>query len=585
MARSLVTATRRLRSRASGTADQGGFTVVEVIVAIALVTIVMTSLAEFFVTSSKVIDNQSQRQTASQLATDALEAARAQAVNGVTTQRGSGASQVAWNGATADGSPYPGVAAYLTNVSMAYDVSAPAGSGANAPLSTNGRQVTINGTTFTQTWFFGTCYARPSDGSCASSRSVSYPTQYMQVVVDVTWPGKQCRSVCSYVTATRFSTSPDPLFDSGQSATKPTIVNPGNQISDAGSPIAALALSSTGGTAPLTWSAVGLPDGLILDTSTSPVTITGTPSSAGTAQVTLTLADAFGFTSTAKLTWTVAPKLTLTNPGNQSSKLADTVTLSITATGGTGAPVYAATGLPAGLSINKSTGAISGTPTTATPTGKPAQVTVSVTDAANGTDSVSFTWTVTGNPLRITSPPATRSDAVGSNVSLTAKATGGTGKYTWVATGLPQGLSINSSSGAITGTISNGYRYVTTLTVTDAKGNTASTTVIWTATGDLTVAGVIEQSSKINSSVVIAPLSVSGGRTGSGFFYYYDYSFSAPVLPPGLKIDSSTGAITGTPTQAGTFTITVTVNNTYHSFFNTSIVDNATAMFVWTVTK
>ncbi|WP_345701815.1 M4 family metallopeptidase [Kitasatospora terrestris] len=84
---------------------------------------------------------------------------------------------------------------------------------------------------------------------------------------------------------------------------------------------------------------------------------------------------------------------TVTNPGNQSTTVNSAVNLQISASGGTGALTYSATGLPAGLSINSSTGKITGTPT-ATGT---SNVTVTATDTASKSGTASFTWTV--NPV------------------------------------------------------------------------------------------------------------------------------------------------------------------------------------------
>ncbi|MER5638536.1 M4 family metallopeptidase [Kitasatospora sp. NPDC002227] len=81
---------------------------------------------------------------------------------------------------------------------------------------------------------------------------------------------------------------------------------------------------------------------------------------------------------------------TVTNPGNQTTQVNTAVNLAIKASGGTGALTYSATGLPAGLSINSSTGVISGTVTTA----GTSNVTVTAKDTANKTGSTSFTWTV-----------------------------------------------------------------------------------------------------------------------------------------------------------------------------------------------
>ncbi|GAA2831802.1 M4 family metallopeptidase [Kitasatospora paracochleata] len=80
----------------------------------------------------------------------------------------------------------------------------------------------------------------------------------------------------------------------------------------------------------------------------------------------------------------------VTNPGNQTTKVNTAASLQIKASGGTGALTYSATGLPAGLSINASTGLISGTPTAV----GTSSVTVTAKDTANKTGSTSFTWTV-----------------------------------------------------------------------------------------------------------------------------------------------------------------------------------------------
>ncbi|MET8628628.1 M4 family metallopeptidase [Kitasatospora sp. NPDC004669] len=84
--------------------------------------------------------------------------------------------------------------------------------------------------------------------------------------------------------------------------------------------------------------------------------------------------------------------VTVTNPGSQSTAVGGSVNLQIKASGGTAPLSYSATGLPAGLSINSSTGVISGTASTA----GGFNVTVTATDSAGKTGSTSFAWTVSG---------------------------------------------------------------------------------------------------------------------------------------------------------------------------------------------
>lgn len=80
--------------------------------------------------------------------------------------------------------------------------------------------------------------------------------------------------------------------------------------------------------------------------------------------------------------------VTVTNPGTQSTLKPDTVALQMQATGGSGSYTWSATGLPPGLSINPSTGRISGTVTTI------GSYNVTVTAVGGGEGSTTFTWSV-----------------------------------------------------------------------------------------------------------------------------------------------------------------------------------------------
>ncbi|MFC7304662.1 putative Ig domain-containing protein [Streptomyces monticola] len=150
--------------------------------------------------------------------------------------------------------------------------------------------------------------------------------------------------------------------------------------------------SAEGGTAPYTWSATGLPAGLSIDKSTG--TVVGSTSTAGTSKVTLTATDSAGKSGSTTFTWTVGDTgggaLSLQNPGSQTVYIGKPVALSLTASGGTGSRTFSATGLPAGLSLDKATGRISGTPTTwGTKNSR-----ITVTDGTGKSASTDVTWFV-----------------------------------------------------------------------------------------------------------------------------------------------------------------------------------------------
>ena len=161
--------------------------------------------------------------------------------------------------------------------------------------------------------------------------------------------------------------------------------------------------------------------------------------------------------------------VTVTNPGNQTGTVGTAVSLQIHATDSASGQTltYSATGLPAGLSINSSSGLISGTPTTA----GTSSVTVTAKDTTNASGSASFTWTVNpagGNTVTVTNP-GNQTGTVGTAVSLQIHATDSASgqTLTYSATGLPAGLSINSSTGLISGTPTTAGTSSVTVTAKD----------------------------------------------------------------------------------------------------------------------
>jgi hypothetical protein len=169
--------------------------------------------------------------------------------------------------------------------------------------------------------------------------------------------------------------------------------------------------------------------------------------------------------------------------------------------------------------------------------------------------NVTGTATLTVTGLQVLPPPT--GAVVNKPYSATLVVKPGTSPYSFAVTSgsLPPGLSLNSSTGAITGTPTTLGSYPFTVTVTDAQFQTASVATVINVVNPLQ----ITTASPLPGGTAGTPYSTTINATGGTA--PYTFSVSSGALPPGLALDSATGDISGTPTTPGTYSFTIKVKD------------------------
>jgi len=269
-----------------------------------------------------------------------------------------------------------------------------------------------------------------------------------------------------------------------------------------------------------------------------------------------TATGAGGTSAAATVTITVsAPPLTITPTtlpnGTQSTAYSQTLTTSA----GTVPYSYRITSgsLPAGLSLDISSGVISGTPTA----GGTYNFSIGVQDRYSATGSQAYSLTVSAPSITL-SPGFLSNGTVGVTYNSSFSASGGTAPYSYSITSgsLPTGLSLNNSTGTLSGTPTAGGAFNLTITAADTNGATGSQTY------SLTVSA---------PSITLSPGSLSNGTVGTpysatlsstGGTAPYSYTITSGSLPTGLSLNTGTGAISGIPSVAGAYNLTITATDT-----------------------
>ncbi len=311
-------------------------------------------------------------------------------------------------------------------------------------------------------------------------------------------------------------------------------------------------VSATGGAgSPYTFTVANgsLPPGVTLNTNG---TLSGTPTTAATYTFNVKATDTAGNTGYASVSITVSASVSVvvgpaSLPSATNGSLYSQV---ITPTGGTGpyVCVVSAGALPIGISLTSNT--LTGTPTAA----GAYTFTITCTDANGVQGSRTYSMSVDPGQVLVLGPASLPNATNGTVYTQTVVATGGTGTgyvYTLDSGALPTGLTL-SATGVITGTPTAAGSYTFSVRAEDSANNfqTKSYTIVVDPGAVLTLAPASLPNAA--SGAAYTQTVVATGGTGTGYIYTVD----SGALPTGLTL-SSTGAITGTPTAAGTYTFTV----------------------------
>ena len=305
--------------------------------------------------------------------------------------------------------------------------------------------------------------------------------------------GGSCTSVASppVVTASTFTGNVGSSFS--------------NSISATNSPTSyALANSTT------------LPAGLSLNTTTG--LISGIPSASGTFTTDVTATNAAGTSAIVTLTFNIsAISPPVVTGASLTAPTGSAYTYTISATNSPTSYTLASGTLPTGLSLNTSTGVISGTPTA---TGS-YSVTVTATNAGGTSSPATINFTITVPAPVVTG--STQSGTVGTAFTYTISATNSPTSYAQTGGTLPGGLSLNTSTGVISGTPTTVGSYSITVTATNAGGTSSAATINFTIVAAACVTQGFSGGTTAPSGWVFA--SISSTYTSAG-----NYGAASPSL-------------------------------------------------------
>lgn len=352
-----------------------------------------------------------------------------------------------------------------------------------------------------------------------------------------------------------------------QAQTAP-VANPARVTVDYGSTANSVTLSIGGGV-PTSVAVAGAAAHGTASASGTSITYTPVRGYAGPDSFTYTATNLDGTSAPAIVSVTVSPpSVTITPSSPHSARVGTPYTQTYTFSGGQ-EPFRIAfiSGVPHGVTVTSVTGnsvTLSGTPQVAGSFG----ITVSAQDSSTGSGPFTITgaFTLNVSPSTVTLSPVgpTLPDASsGSGYSQTFSASGGTAPYTFSLAGgsFPAGITLNAATGVLSGTPTVSGTFPFSVRATDSSTGPGTP---FSATNNYSL--VVNAPPVI---IVLSPSTLSSGKSGvsssqtltaTGGTAPYRFAITSGALPNGITL-SSAGVLSGTPTAAGAFNVTVTATD------------------------